>query len=171
MERSVEEGCATAPSAVMAGRGRCEKTDVAHLALGGMHDEPAWRSDHSGRPALRRPSKKCSTSSGRLNNASRLWVPANVYFGSIRKTSAASARASSSCPNCARLAAKELQTPVEGPRNSDARRPQTYPRHLGQSPTADVRSNLSLEIHGGRVAAADEHGDALPRRGLVTPRN
>jgi hypothetical protein len=33
---------------------------------------------------------------------------------------------------------------------------------------AGVGSNLSVEIDGGRVAAADEHGEALPRRGLVT---
>ena len=55
----------------------------------------------SGRPALRRPSKKCSASSVRLKILSRACVPFMVHLGSILRTSLASALASSMFPNWA----------------------------------------------------------------------
>ena len=55
----------------------------------------------SGRPALRRPSKKCSASSVRLKILSRACVPFMVHLGSILRTSLASSLASSMFPNWA----------------------------------------------------------------------
>ena len=64
----------------------------------------------SGSPALRRPSKKCSASSGRLNGVTSACVPSIVHLGSIRRTSAASALACSMFPSWAWVAARRMWT-------------------------------------------------------------
>ena len=56
---------------------------------------------YSGSPALRSPSKICFSSSGSLNSTSCRNAPEIVKLGCTRRTSAASARASSIWPNCA----------------------------------------------------------------------
>ena len=53
----------------------------------------------SGSPALRSPSRRCSTSLGFLKTTRHLYLSI-VKPGLIRSTSAASALASSSCPDC-----------------------------------------------------------------------
>ena len=78
-------------------------SEAARAGSGGLPLTLSGRLEHhlSGSPALRRPSKKCSASSGSLKVLSRACVPSIVHLGSIRRTSAASARASSSFPNWA----------------------------------------------------------------------
>ena len=76
---------------------RCATTATTEARMLGLRGQAR---NHSGNPALRRPSLKRSASSGRLQILAKIpWLIVNQ--GSIRSASAASSLALSSCPSWA----------------------------------------------------------------------